>query len=123
LDALTGLAAGARTAKEPGPCEFRRRDVAREAGIAALDIGRVQEALTLCRAAVANSPDDAGLVCDLALAYCLADDDAEAQRCVAEAVRRDPRDRISATVHSFIQDVAWGRRNRPWKLSEAFSRK
>jgi tetratricopeptide (TPR) repeat protein len=95
-------------------------DVAREAGIAALDIGRVEEALAMCRAAVASNPDDPGLVCNLALAHCLAGQDAEAVRCAADAAGRDPDDGISATVLGFVRDVASGTQQRPKRLSEVF---
>jgi Flp pilus assembly protein TadD len=97
-------------------------DVAREAGIAALDLGRAEAALTLCRAAVACGPDDPGLVCNLALAHCLAGDDAEAVRCVTQAAERDPADPVTATVRHFIREVASGKRPRPRSLQEAFPR-
>ncbi len=97
-------------------------DVAREAGIAALDLGRVEDALAYCRAAVASNPDDPGLVCNLALAHCLAGNDPEAVRCVTEAAERDPADPVTATVLGFIRDVASGRRVRPRSMHEAFPR-
>jgi len=92
-------------------------DVAREAGIAALDIGRVEDALALCRAAVVLSPGDPGLLANLALAYCLAGEDAEAERCAAEAVYRNRNDCVSATVLGFVRDVASEVRERPKSLS------
>ncbi len=95
-------------------------DVAREAGVAALDAGLIKEALALCRTAVANRPDDPGLICNLALAHCLAGQDAEAERCAAEAAERDPADAITATVLSFVREVASGARRRPRRLIEAF---
>ncbi|HEY7156145.1 MAG TPA: hypothetical protein VH575_19425, partial [Gemmataceae bacterium] len=64
--------------------------------------------------------DDAGLICNLALAHCLAGQDAEAERCAAEAARRDPHDEISATVLGFVREVATGKRSRPKQLSEVF---
>lgn len=97
-------------------------DVAREAGIAALDLGHAEAALALCRAAVTSSPDDPGLVCNLALAHCLAGDDAEAVRCVTEAAERDPADTVTANVQQFIGEVASGKRARPRSLEEAFPR-
>ena len=115
-EAALGWFAKAHTLKPEQP------DVAREAGIAALDLGRASEALALCRAAVACSPDDPGLVCNLALAHCLAGDDAEAARCVAEAAERDPTDTVTANVQHFIGEVAAGRRVRPRSLQEAFPR-
>ncbi len=98
-------------------------NVAREAGIAALDLGRVEAGLTLCREAVAHCPNDPGLVCNLALAHCLAGDDIEAMRCVTEAAERDPADTVTATVQHFIREVASGKRTRPRSLQEAFSYK
>lgn len=95
-------------------------DVAREASIAALDIGRVADSLTLCQAALASKPSDPGLVCNLALAHCLAGQDEEAERCAAEAVDRDQADKISATVLAFVRDVASGKKARPKKLCEVF---
>lgn len=97
-------------------------DVAREAGLAALDLGRTPEALALCRAAAKSRPDDPGLICNLALAYCLAGDDAEAVRCVAEAAQRDPSDPVTSTAQHFIGEVAAGKRARPQSLQEAFPR-
>jgi len=95
-------------------------DVAREASVAALDLGRIDEALALCRSAVASRPGDPGLVCNLALAHCLAGEDAEAGRRAAEAVAGDPTDKISATVLKFVGDVASGKRPRPKRLLDAF---
>ncbi len=95
-------------------------DVAREASIAALDIGRVAEALVLCRAALASNPSDPGLVCNLALAHCLAGQDKEAEKCAAAAIESDPSDEISATVLAFVRDVASGKQARPKKLCEVF---
>jgi tetratricopeptide (TPR) repeat protein len=95
-------------------------DLAREGGIAALLLGRAEEALTLCRAAVSGKPDDAGLVCNLALAYCLAGQDADAELCAADAAGHDTSDGISYTVLGFIREVAAGKRQRPRQLSEAF---
>jgi tetratricopeptide (TPR) repeat protein len=95
-------------------------DVAREASIAALDIGRIAEALALCGAALASKPSDPGLVCNLALAHCLAGQDNEAEKCAAEASGSDPSDEISANVLAFVRDVASGKKSRPKKLSEVF---
>jgi tetratricopeptide (TPR) repeat protein len=95
-------------------------DVAREASIAALDIGRVREALGLCRSALASKPADPGLVCNLALAHCLAGQDNEAEKCATEATCADPSDEISATVLAFVRDVASGKKTRPKKLCVVF---
>jgi tetratricopeptide (TPR) repeat protein len=95
-------------------------DLVRDAGRAAMDIGRAEEALALCRAAVAFGPDDPVLVRNLALAHCLAGEDMEAGRCAAQAVQLDPDDIVSATVLDLVRDVAAGRRGRPRTLTEVF---
>jgi len=95
-------------------------DVAREAGLAAMDAGRVEEALELCLAAVHLSPDDLGLRCNLALAYLLAGDDSNALECASIAANGDPGDDISQNVLAFVRDVRDGRKPRPRKLGDAF---
>lgn len=96
-------------------------DVAREASIAALDIGKVAEALTLCRSALASKPDDPGLMCNLALAHCLAGHDNEAREYATASADSDPSDVISANVLAFVLDVASGKIKRPKKLCEVLS--
>ncbi|MDP6634438.1 MAG: tetratricopeptide repeat protein [Phycisphaerae bacterium] len=95
-------------------------DVAREAGLAALDCGQAKAALKFCQAAVDNSPDDAGLVCNLALAHMLCGDDQAALQCVTRAVEADPNDKVSANVRKLVCDVRDGKRRRPRSLGDAF---
>jgi Flp pilus assembly protein TadD len=94
----------------------------RDASRAALDVGRAEEAIELCRAAVAFDPDSPELVRNLALAHCLAGEDAEAKRCAALAVELDATDSVSARVLDLIRDVAAGERARPRTLLELFPR-
>jgi tetratricopeptide (TPR) repeat protein len=93
-------------------------DVAREAGIAACDIGDGPSAIRFTKAAIAAKPDDAGLVSNLALAYLIAGDLGQAQRAAAEAASRAPGDSVSQTVRQIIDDVAQGRRPRPRTVRE-----
>lgn len=95
-------------------------DIAREAGIAAMDIGRADDALKFCLTAVSNCPEDPGLVCNLALAHCLVGNDTDALRCVTDAAERDPADPVTATVKQFVTEVATGQRVRPKTMSDAF---
>jgi Flp pilus assembly protein TadD len=95
-------------------------DVAREAGLAALDCGAIDQAVRLCFAAVRLAPDDLGLQANLSLAYLLAGDDERASECAKVAVRGAPEDKISKAVHNFVGDVVAGRKKRPKKLSDAF---
>ncbi len=95
-------------------------DLVRDAGRAAMEIGRAEEALALCRAAVAFGPDDPVLVRNLALAHCLAGEDMEAGRCEAQTVQLDRDDIDSAMVLDLVRDVVAGRRRRPRTLKEVF---
>ena len=95
-------------------------DVAREAGIAALDAGVIDDAVRLCHAVVKLAPDDAGLQSNLALAYPLSGDDARAEECARVAVQQAPGDPISKTVLKLVRDVASGGQRRPAKLGDAF---
>jgi tetratricopeptide (TPR) repeat protein len=95
-------------------------DVAREAGLAALDCGEAELAVQLCSCAVDNRPGDAGLVANLALAHLLNSDDKHAIECAESAARAAPGDETSRTVLEFVRDVADGRRPRPKKLLDAF---
>jgi tetratricopeptide (TPR) repeat protein len=95
-------------------------DVAREAGLAALDCGESKLALQFCLAAVKNKPEDPGLVCNLSLAHLLAGDDEAAVKCASDAVSRAPEDEISRTVLKFIESVAAGKYPRPKTIQEVF---
>jgi Flp pilus assembly protein TadD len=95
-------------------------DVVREAGIAALDIGRIAEGVALCRAAAERRPDDPGIICNLALAYCMAGEDINAEKCAADALARNPTDEIVQNVVRFVQDVKLGKRDRPTQLDNTF---
>jgi tetratricopeptide (TPR) repeat protein len=95
-------------------------DVAREAGLAALDCGEAALAMQFCSCAVADRPHDAGLVANLALAHMLYGNDKHAIECAERAARAAPGDETSRTVLEFVRDVAGGRRPRPKRLLDAF---
>lgn len=95
-------------------------DVAREAGLAALDCGESSLAIQLCSSAVHSNPDDIGLIANLALAYMLHGDDADAVACARRAVALDPEDEVSRNAMKYVQEVADGQRARPHRLSDAF---
>lgn len=101
-------------------CKPDHPDIAREAGLAAMDAGRVEDGLRFCLAAVAMKPEDPGLVCNLAIAYMMAGNDTEAIRCVTEAAARDPADVVTATVRQFVTEVASGQRTRPKEMATWF---
>lgn len=95
-------------------------DVAREAGLAALDCGEAALTVQFCSCAVDDRPHDAGLVANLALAHMLNGDDKQAIECAERAARAAAGDETSRTVLEFVRDVADGRRPRPKRLLDAF---
>jgi tetratricopeptide (TPR) repeat protein len=94
-------------------------DVAREASICALDSGKVEQALALTEAALVANPTDAGLLANRALALMMAGQLTNARTVAAQAVSRDPKDRVSKNALKLIEDVAAGRRRRPTRVSAA----
>ncbi|MBB6428746.1 tetratricopeptide repeat protein [Algisphaera agarilytica] len=70
-------------------------DVAREAGIAAMDIRKPDLAVAVTKRAVIASPEDAGLKANLALAYLFCGQSQEAMTVVTESLQMDPEDQIT----------------------------
>jgi tetratricopeptide (TPR) repeat protein len=93
-------------------------DVAREAAIAAMDLGRPEEALPFCERAVEASPDDAGLRANHALALLFSDKPEEAREVAADALRRDPADTITRDLVRVIDEVLAGTRPCPHHLRD-----
>ena len=94
-------------------------EMAREAGLAALDCGEAETALRFCQAAVDSKPDDFGLLCNLALAHMLSGNDDAAVQCATRAVQADPSDEIFANAQKLVCDIRDGKRRRPKTLEEA----
>ncbi len=95
-------------------------DVAREASLSTLDLGRTEESLALTEAALVANPRDAGLLANRALALLIAGQVTDARTLAAEAVRRNPKDRISKNALKLIEDVAAGKRRRPTRVPAAY---
>lgn len=93
-------------------------DVCREAGLEALDLGKAKEAIDFCETAVRLSPDDFGLMANLAWAYLIANRIQDAQTTIGTAVQADPQDQISQSVARIIDEVASGTRPVPKTLLE-----
>ena len=93
-------------------------DVAREAGIAALDSRRPDLAIEFATRAIAASPDDAGLQANLALAHLFAGSPARAKEIADDALARDPSDDVTRKIVKLIDEVLAGRRPCPAHLSE-----
>lgn len=78
-------------------------DVAREASISAMEIGRLDDAILYAERACQHSPADAGIQANLALAYLLASRLSEAQGCIRRALDIDPTDQLSQTLAAMIR--------------------
>jgi hypothetical protein len=88
-------------------------DVAREASVAAMELGRPVEAIPFCECAIEINPDDPGLRANHALALLFAERPTEARGAAEEALRRDPADEVTAQIVRFIGEVLDGKRPCP----------
>lgn len=88
-------------------------DVAREAAIAAMELGRPAEAKRYCERALEAKPDDPGLIANLALATLFSGDAARARIISGDALQRDPKDQISYRILQVCEDVLAGGRACP----------
>lgn len=93
-------------------------DVAREAGIAAAEVGDGAAAVRFVEAAIAARPADGGLLSNLALARLLCGDVVGAREAVDRAAALLPEDAIVHKVRRVVEDVAGGRRSQPRTLDE-----
>jgi tetratricopeptide (TPR) repeat protein len=93
-------------------------DVAREAALSAMYLGRAEEAIAFCTTAIDAKPADPGLRANLALALLLSGAVEEAQTACEDALRRDPKDAITARLVLLCKSVRAGERPCPRRLSE-----
>lgn len=77
-------------------------DVAREASMAAMNLGRNHDAIAYAHRALQIAPADAGLHSNLALAFLLAGKIPQAQESIAQALTVSPHDKISISVAEMI---------------------
>ena len=81
-------------------------DVAREASLCAMEIGRHDTAIAFAHRAVQIEPTNPGLHANLALAYLLAGRIPDAQTAVERALAGASSDTISQTIRTMIQHFA-----------------
>ena len=93
-------------------------DVARETGLAAFEAGNTELALQCCQAALDARLDDPGLMANLALAYLLGGDLAEAEGFVSKALELVPHDPVSEHLSQIIREVAEGTRPQPASVDD-----
>lgn len=93
-------------------------DVAREAGLTALDTGEFQQAVDFIEAVIRVSPNDPGLVSNLALAQVLAGSIEKAHHSASVAVAAARHDGIVLAVFRVVEKVYLGQANPPKSMSE-----
>ena len=100
--------------------EIRRgnADVAREYMFACLDLGIAVEGIAAAQHAVSLKESDPGLHANLALAYLIAGQHADADKCIDESLRLNPSDTISRNVKVAIREVIEGKRRQPKNMGD-----
>jgi hypothetical protein len=93
-------------------------DIAREAAIAAMEVGRPEEAVPFCERAIETKPDDPGLRANLAVALLFSGKPAEARKAADEALQRDPMDKITSGIVRIIDQVVAGKRPCPHHMRD-----
>ena len=93
-------------------------DVAREAAIAAMEVGRPEEAVSFCERAIETKPDDPGLRANLAVALLFSGKPTEARKAADEALQRDPTDKITSKIVRIIDQVMAGKRPCPHHMRD-----
>ncbi len=91
--------------------EPSQHDVAREASLCAMAVGRPEEAIEYAQSALRSQPSNSSLHANLAVAFLLAGRLDEARAAIDKAMMGDPADPISQTVRRMIDYfIASGRR-------------
>lgn len=93
-------------------------DVAREYMFECLNLGRTAEAIDAARHGVELSPNDAGLVANLALAYLVGGQIDEAVTAIDKSLKIAPDDKITQDLRTIILEVRDGKRPQPKSLRE-----
>ena len=93
-------------------------DVAREASLSAMHLGRSNLAIVYAHHAAQLDPQSAGLQANLALAYLLAGQLQQAQTNIDLSLKADPADPISKSVQAIIKHFASTRQPPPKTLQD-----
>lgn len=88
-------------------------DVAREYMLECLNLGRASAAIDAAQHGVGLSPDDAGLVANLALAYLVGGKTDDAVTTVDKSLQLAPHDEITQNLKAIILEVRDGKRPQP----------
>ena len=93
-------------------------DVAREAGISAMECGRPHLAIEFTRAALKLNPDDPGLQANLALAHLFGQQPQVARAVLDVALAKDPNDKITLAISKIVDGVLQGKRPCPTRRTD-----
>jgi tetratricopeptide (TPR) repeat protein len=93
-------------------------DTAREAGISAMEVGKVDVALYFAREALRLSPNNNGLRANIAMFLLFAGDIDSAIKEINTAAVAEPNDPITQAVQVLVQEVEAGRMRRPTRSRE-----
>jgi len=96
-------------------------DVAREAGISAMECDRPELAVQFTRAALKISPGNAGLLANLALAHLFAGEPKAAREVLNASLESDPNDRITRAISKVVDEVIAGKRRCPRRSADILS--
>lgn len=97
--------------------EKENTSICKEIAGTCLELGRAEEAVGYAETAVACLPEDAELICNLAICHLLAGNGDAAQKSIAQAVKLDD-DEFSRSVAGLIRDVIDEKRSWPRTLAE-----
>jgi tetratricopeptide (TPR) repeat protein len=93
-------------------------DVAREYMFECLTPGLAEKGIAVAKHAVNLSPDDAGLIANLALALLIGGKLDEAVESIAKSLAMMPDDKISQNIKEIIADIQAGHTQQPTSLEE-----
>ncbi len=93
-------------------------DILREVAGVCLELGNGTEAVAAAEKAVAQEPENAELLSNLAVAYLMDDRCVEAKKTIDCAAKIAPEDAITQGVAQVITAVDLGQRKRPTKLAD-----
>lgn len=91
--------------------------ICKEIAGACLELGNAEEGVGYAEIAVTCDPEDAELICNLAICHLLAGNGEAAQKSIERAVKLDAEDDVSNNVARLIGDVI--SKKRPWPKSLA----
>ncbi|HSD62294.1 MAG TPA: hypothetical protein VLB50_00790 [Ignavibacteriaceae bacterium] len=104
--------------KESFNVNMNNPDITREFNLECLRLGFGEEAVSISLKAYSLSPEDAGLLSNLALSYLINGNINEAKKRIDRALEMDPEDRATQALSNLIDEIKAGKREQPHSLTE-----